>query len=332
MNWLHRNNPFQDDRDRYGYPPSGYDQADMSYHGYGYDSYANSSRRPLDYDYGYEAPPTYPTVDSVSSSYDRYERYERDERDERYSSYAEQPAYSRYRNYEEAPFGYNSYDGRSFGDEREDALCRTRSNAYDFRQQVTTTAVAEPAVEVTAASEDVLVRIRGAMVHLVNDQESPLLAEGDFSVVRIEQEGNGIVAFVRVGDNLRWPLTKDEPAVKLDSGHYFFTIRVPRRVDDMDRETAGSSQECLSYGVTFSTAGQERQLRELDAVLEQYSGFSAPELVHGDSDRDEFDGAFGYGHGHGHNQPPRGRPVPASVVSNKQKPVKNLFLVLHQLA
>lgn len=256
-----------------------------------------------------------------ASSYDRYERYEPDER---YSNYADvQPAYSRYSNYEEAPFYANDYEERSYGDELEDALFRTASNTYNFRQ-VTTTAVTEPELanaEVTEASEDILVRIRGAMVHLVDDQDSPLLAEGDFSVVRIEQEGNGIVAFIRVGDNLRWPLTKDEPAVKLDASHYFFTIRVPRRVDDMDRETAGASQECMSYGVTFSTAGQERQLRELDAILEQYSGFSSPQLVHGDREHDEFDGAFGSGHGYGHNQPPRGQPVPEGVVSSKGKRV-----------
>jgi spartin len=37
----------------------------------------------------------------------------------------------------------------------------------------------------------------------------------------------------------------------------------------------------LSYGVTFAESGQERQLRELDSLLEQYSNFSAPQLVHG---------------------------------------------------
>lgn len=88
-------------------------------------------------------------------------------------------------------------------------------------------------------SEEVLVSIPGAMVHLIDDQECPFLSSGDFSVVRVNQQGNGIVAFVRVGQQLRWPLTKDEPAVKLDSTHYFFTIRVPRPVDEMDSETAG---------------------------------------------------------------------------------------------
>jgi spartin len=280
----------------------------------------------MDYDHGYEAAP--PTSHSDQASYynrsgDHYERYESDER---YSSkYAVQPSYSRHGSYEETPHGYLNY-GEQCDDGYERGLFHTTSNAYDFRA-VTTTAVTEPALAantvVTETSEDVLVNLRGAMVHLVDDQESPLLAEGEFSVVRIEQEGNGIVAIVRVGERLQWPLTKDEPAVKLDSSHYFFTIRVPRRVDDMDRETAGGgSQECLTYGVTFTGVGQERQLRELDGILEQYCGFSTPQLAHGDgSERDEFDGAFGYGHGNGHNRVPSGRIVPDNVVSSHGKRV-----------
>jgi spartin len=170
--------------------------------------------------------------------------------------------------------------------------------------------VSEPVV--VESSEDVLVRVRGAMVHLVDDQESPLLAEGEFKIVRIEQEGKGIVAIAKVGDSLQWPLTKDEPAVKLDSNHYFFTIKVPRRVDNMDRETAGGSHKSLTYGITFTGAGHEH---ELDAVLDKYSGFSTPQLVHGTtSERDEFEGAFGHGHGIGHN-----RVVPEVVTSSHAK-------------
>lgn len=168
-------------------------------------------------------------------------------------------------------------------DTNDHKLFRTASNTYDFNA-VTTTPVTEPGGETaTETSEETLVTIHGAMVHLVDEDGSPVLAQGSFSVVRIEQAGNGIVAFVRVGDDLRWPLTQDEPAVKLDSTHYFFTIRVPRPVDQMAKETAGDpGNEILSYGVTFSVSGQERQLQELDSLLEQYSNFSAPQLVHGD--------------------------------------------------
>lgn len=121
-------------------------------------------------------------------------------------------------------------------------LFHTNSNTYDFNA-VTSTAVDADNIDVVdseqvEASEDVLVRISGAMVHLIDDEESPLLGSGDFSVVRIEQQGNGIVLVVKVGDSLRWPLTKDERAVKLDPTHYFFTLRVPRRVEEMDGDTA----------------------------------------------------------------------------------------------
>ena len=109
------------------------------------------------------------------------------------------------------------------------------------------------AAPMVGASEEVLVRIPGAMVHLIiDDQECPFLSAGEFSVVRIQQQGNGMVAFVRVGEQLRWPLTKDEPAVKLDSTHYFFTIRVPSPVDKMDSETARevSSNNNILYGMS----------------------------------------------------------------------------------
>jgi hypothetical protein len=92
-----------------------------------------------------------------------------------------------------------------------------------------------PSVE---ASQEILVRIPGVMVHLIDDESSPLLGSGDLSVVRIEQEGNGILALVKVGEGLEWPLTKDEPTVKLDPTHYFFTIRVPPLIDtEVDTET-----------------------------------------------------------------------------------------------
>lgn len=160
----------------------------------------------------------------------------------------------------------------------DETLFRTASNTYDFNAVETSPAVDQ---QQTEAREETLVTVRGATVHLVDEDGSPMLGQGDFSVVRIEQEGNGIVAFVRVGDQLRWPLTQDEPAIKLDSSHYYFTIRVPRSVDHMVHETT-EGDEPISYGVTFADVNrQERQLQEVDSVLERYSNFSKPQLVHG---------------------------------------------------
>lgn len=319
MNWLSRNNPFEGGRDNYNYGSSGYDDGDR--HDYGFNStrygepYAGGShplsmppQRSLDSNYGYDA--AYKTGYSDSSSrpladlapYDQHQRYELEPAHERFNNYADQPSYSSgYDDYGEEPYHVDRYKSYKEGyDDEPEFLFRTASKTYNFNA-LETTPVTEPSftsdAEVTEASEEVLVRIRGAVVHLVDDQKSPLLGDGDFSIVLIEQAGNGLVTFVRVGDKLRWPLTKDEPAVKLDSSHYYFTIRFPRKVDEMDTETARSaSPEVLSYGVTFPLDGQEEQLRELDDILETYSRFLSPKLVQGNKERDEFDGAFGYGH------------------------------------
>ena len=80
--------------------------------------------------------------------------------------------------------------------------------------------------------EECLVTIPDAIVHLVDEQQSPHLATGHFSIVRIAQMGNGIVVIVRVGENLHWPLMQDEPTVKLDPTHYFFSLPVPSSLFD----------------------------------------------------------------------------------------------------
>jgi len=80
--------------------------------------------------------------------------------------------------------------------------------------------------------EECLVTIPNAIVHLVDEQQSPHLATGHFSIVRIAQKGNGIVVLVRVGENLHWPLMMDVPTVKLDPTHYFFSLPVPSSIDE----------------------------------------------------------------------------------------------------
>lgn len=79
--------------------------------------------------------------------------------------------------------------------------------------------------------EECLVTIPNAIVHLVDENQSPHLATGHLSIVRIAQKGNAIVVLVRVGENLHWPLMKDVPAVRLDNTHYFFSLPVPQSID-----------------------------------------------------------------------------------------------------
>jgi spartin len=156
----------------------------------------------------------------------------------------------------------------------------------------------------------VLVSIAGAIVHLVDEEESVLLGTGNFTVVRIKQQNEGIVALVRVGNNLQWPLMSDEQVVKLDPIHYVFSIPIVARSSE-----PASSGENMHYGVTFSAPGQEQALATLDKVLEYYSFFSLPTLVHGDKQKEaaEHDGAL---------QDARGAAVvPAAVVVGDGKQI-----------
>jgi spartin len=137
-----------------------------------------------------------------------------------------------------------------------------------------------------AAYEERLVTIPGAMVHLVDAQESVLLGSGDFSVVRISQgEEQGVVALVRVGENLTWPLVHDEQVVKLDPIHYVFSLPVADATTP-EAVTQVRSGENMHYGVTFSAAGHEEKLKLLDDLLGFYSFFSLPTLVHGDKQKE----------------------------------------------
>lgn len=126
-------------------------------------------------------------------------------------------------------------------------------------------------------SEETLVKVPGAMVHLIQTEKSIELACGELTIVGLRQGDNVIAVLARVGDEIQWPLAKDEPAVKLDDTHYFFTLRVPADGGDSDRGEGGDF-EMLNYGLTFAAKGQDGLLKELDRVLEAYSCFSVQEV------------------------------------------------------
>ncbi|KAG0603538.1 hypothetical protein M758_10G101000 [Ceratodon purpureus] len=142
--------------------------------------------------------------------------------------------------------------------------------------------------------EECLVTIPDAIVHLIDEQQSPHLATGHLSIVRIAQKGNGIVVLVRVGENLHWPLMKDEPTVKLDPTHYFFSLPVPSYIDESgsgnyEGHSEKNDLETLNYGVTFPDAKKhEKELQQLDDMLALYSSFSSPTLIQGDQQKEEF--------------------------------------------
>lgn len=135
--------------------------------------------------------------------------------------------------------------------------------------------------------EEVVLTIPGAIANLIDREYSVELAAGLFSIVRLRQGGTVLALFARVGDDMQWPLAKDEAAVKLDDSHYFFSLRVPPAAargspgssdDDAPSPAAG---DVLNYGLTFASKGQEKLLRELDEILEAYSSFSVQKVADG---------------------------------------------------
>ncbi|KVH96028.1 protein EARLY-RESPONSIVE TO DEHYDRATION 7, chloroplastic-like [Cynara cardunculus var. scolymus] len=123
------------------------------------------------------------------------------------------------------------------------------------------------------SSEEVVVKIPGSIIHLIDKQQSIELASGVLEIIRLRQ-GNSVVAVLaRVGDAIQWPLAKDEAAVKLDTSHYFFTLRVPS-----DIKSDSESDNLLNYGLTVTGKGLEKVLQEFDLILEEYSAFSVKEV------------------------------------------------------
>lgn len=132
------------------------------------------------------------------------------------------------------------------------------------------------------SSEQVLLQIPGAILHLIERQNSIELASGEFSIVGLIQGNNVVAVLARIGDQVQWPLAKDEPAVKLDDSHYFFTLSVPSNgLSENPDSVAGKANqepEMLNYGLTVASKGQEDRLKELDRILDQYSCFSVQKM------------------------------------------------------
>ncbi|XWS40185.1 hypothetical protein CRYUN_Cryun18bG0118900 [Craigia yunnanensis] len=128
------------------------------------------------------------------------------------------------------------------------------------------------------SQEQLLLKVPGAIVHLIERETSVELACGELSIVSLLQGDNVVAVFARIGGDIQWPLAKDEPVVKLDTSHYFFTLRVPSSGSFEDGKGSKKTEEVLNYGLTIAAKGQEGLLKELDSVLETYSCFSVQEV------------------------------------------------------
>ncbi|XP_055804457.1 protein EARLY-RESPONSIVE TO DEHYDRATION 7, chloroplastic-like [Solanum dulcamara] len=127
--------------------------------------------------------------------------------------------------------------------------------------------------------EETLLVIPGSILHLIDKHYSVELATGDLFLHRLRQGNNIVAVLVRVGNEIQWPLTKDLAAVKLDDSHYFFSFQAPKD-DESDKESSvsDSANESLNYGLTIASKGQEKLLKELDGILENYSNFAVQKV------------------------------------------------------
>lgn len=122
------------------------------------------------------------------------------------------------------------------------------------------------------ADEETLIKVPGAILHLIDQSYSVELACSDFKIIRLIQDGNVVAVLASVGDEIQWPLTKDIAAVKLDDSHYFFSLSFP------PQPGSNSDSDLLNYGLTIASKGQEKLLQELDGILQQYSCFSVQKV------------------------------------------------------
>ncbi|KAK9101199.1 hypothetical protein Scep_024629 [Stephania cephalantha] len=137
---------------------------------------------------------------------------------------------------------------------------RKNSSSSDIvSTEITASTMAER--DVRKAKEEVLLRIPSCAVHLMEEGETIELAKGDFTLVRLSDDNVFLANIVKVGEDVQWPLTKDEPVLKLDAVHYLFSL--PMKEGGL-----------MSYGVSFSGPFRRDDMSLVDSFLKEHSCFS----------------------------------------------------------
>jgi len=69
--------------------------------------------------------------------------------------------------------------------------------------------------------------ISSAVVHLVDGEWIVEIGRGEFSIVPCNQRSTESAMVAKVGEYLRWPISKDVHAFKPDKLRYLFCINTP---------------------------------------------------------------------------------------------------------
>ncbi|PIA42925.1 hypothetical protein AQUCO_02000400v1 [Aquilegia coerulea] len=108
--------------------------------------------------------------------------------------------------------------------------------------------------------QELLLQIPACTLDLIQGGETTELTKGDFTLIRLLDENIPLAFILKVGNDFQWPLTKDEPVVKLSKLNYLFSL--PLKDGDP-----------LSYGVSFSEQFSS-DLALFDSFLNEHSCFS----------------------------------------------------------
>eukprot|EP00253_Pinus_taeda_P003339 PITA_03339 len=134
--------------------------------------------------------------------------------------------------------------------------------------------------KIVAGGENLLT-ISLAVVYLVDGEWSVEVGTGEFSIVRYIVQGRKDLALVaKVGDNLRWPISKDVRAFKLDKLRYLFLIVSPpeeetfKEVGDIVIVSDVAPAEELNYVVSFEGKHESSSLALLEKLLQKHAKFT----------------------------------------------------------
>ncbi|GJM97432.1 hypothetical protein PR202_ga14359 [Eleusine coracana subsp. coracana] len=116
-------------------------------------------------------------------------------------------------------------------------------------------------------AEDVLLRVPGAQLHLIDRSRSHPLAAGDLSLIRF-RSGDTSLAAIALLNPIQWPLrARRGRGQSLTPAITHFSLTVPASADDPNPDP-------LHYGLTLSHPDPR-----LDGVLATYTSFSVHSVV-----------------------------------------------------
>nr|XP_043608494.1 senescence/dehydration-associated protein At3g51250-like [Erigeron canadensis] len=121
------------------------------------------------------------------------------------------------------------------------------------------------------SSEEIIINIPNCIIHLIDKHQSVELASGELQILQLRQGPAVVAVIARIGNQIQFPLTKDEAAVKLDGSHYFFTLRT-----GSESKSDLEPDNLLNYGLTVP--GHDFDMEFFDGILDEYSVFSVKDV------------------------------------------------------